>query len=283
MKRRNRKIEWKRPVLIAVFLALLVATAAPAKRYLTTGFRTTESRPITIAVLPPHADFIKKKILVSHELVKEAEVLERAAADAIANHLRGRGYEVKLLTVEEVMADDELQHLIGRMNDRYDLEWRQLVRRPKKVRVRRYSIGIGIRDVAGRLGVDGIAVPRIQAVGATGGQKAMAYLFGGNAGYARLDLGVVHGKTGDVEAYFFGLVEAGFKSLTQKPDKMMKRVTKVTLRNYPKSSKVLNPKKEDVRDEEEDLDAETEAAILGDLEALLGTEPPNDGENHDEP
>jgi len=261
----------KRWFLALVVVALVSSTAAQAKRYMTSDFRTTETRPATVGILPPHAEFIKKKVLVSHALVEEAAVLERWACSSIAEMLEAKGYDVKIITADEINGDPELKESVRRINERYDEEWRKIIRKPKKVRARRYHAGEEIRKAALHLGVDGIVIPRIQAVGATKGQKAMAYIFGGSLGYTRLDLSVVDGKTGSVEAYFIGVIESGFTNLTNKPGKMMMKVTKAALKKYPRSGEVLRPKgpAREARDEDED---ETETVVLGDLEALLGSD-----------
>ncbi len=256
------------PALILTVVFLTSASAAEAKRFMTPGFRTMDSRPETLAVLPPHADLIKKKLLVSHELVEEAALLERAASSWIAGLLEEKGYRVEIVTSSQLHSNLELGEAVRRVNRRYDEEWRQLIRRPKKVRSGRYGVGEDARRAAALLGVDGLVIPRIQAVGVTKGRQALALFAGGTRSYARLDLAVVGGETGGVEAFFAGIIRASLKKLTLKADKLMMKASKSALNKYPQSSQALKPKGQVAAEAAED-DEETEAAVLGDLEALL--------------
>ena len=273
--------DWVRLFCLAFLATAATATATPAsaKRFMTPGFRTTESRPTTLVVLPPHAEFIKSKAVMTEEMVEECKALEHAAAGQIRSLLSGKGYEVRILTRKEIDADPDLRELLRRVNKRYDEEWTKIVRKPRKVHTGRYQAGEEAQQIAAMLEVDGVIIPRIQAVGVTGGRKAMSFLLSfGNAlaqGYARMDLSVVNGRTGQVEAYFFGVEPAKLKALTGKPDKVMTEVAGGVFRRYPKVDQVLRPRhpKAGEKEGEEDEGSEAdEAAILSDLKALLGPE-----------
>lgn len=265
---------------VAGLMLLLAAVPVAAKRIMSPGFRTDDERPKNVVLIPPHADFVKKKVLMTEQLVAECEALENSASSWIRKMLEDKGYTVRVLTVDEINADPELQETVRQVNDRYDEEWRKLIRKPKKLRLGRYELGDEARRLVARFGADGLLISRIQAVGASKGQKAMAYLLGGNPGYARLDLSVVEAESGRVEAYFFFMVEAGYKSLTTKPDKKMMQVARGALRKYPKSSEILPPKHPSVAEQKADEEDVSEEAVLADLEALLGpeeeAEPPSD-------
>ena len=122
-------------------LSLAGIAPAHAKRYMTSGFRSVDSRPIAVAVLPPHAQFIKAKAVMTEEMVKECVALENAAAVHIQKLLSEKGYQVRALSVEEIIADAELQEGYHRVNDRYQEEWRKIIRRPRRVKTRRYNVG----------------------------------------------------------------------------------------------------------------------------------------------
>ena len=285
-RRPNEKIHnlWLLTAGLA-WLVLAGGTPAMAKLNVTPEFRATNTRPMHLAVLPPHADFIKAKAVMTAEMVNECKALEEAAAHYIQSLLTEKGYKVRMVRVEEINADAELRELVHNLNARYEDEWRHIIRRPAKVRTGRYSIGEEAQAVASTLAVDGVVIPRIQAVGVTGGKKALTLLLSlGNVyaqGYARLDLSIVNGQSGNVEAYFVGVKSAGLKALTRKPEPLMGKVTRVTLRKYPGASEELRLSKKEMeqlaamQEEEEAVDEET---ILSELELLLGSPESNEKE-----
>ena len=117
---------------------------------------------------------------------------------------------------------------------------------------------------------DGIVIPRIQAVGVTGGKAALtAILYGGvSSSYARMDLSVIEAEHGRVECYIAGVQHATLKQLTEKPGDVMKKASRVTLKKYPEADKVWDVKEEELVAEKEE-EGEEDAAIE-DFEALLG-------------
>jgi len=270
---RQKRSKWVHLAVVAAVCAGAAVTLAHAKRYMTPGFRTNETRPVQLAVLPPHAEFIKQKVVMTEQMIKECEALEAAAAAWIPQLLEAKGYTVKVVTQQEANENPELGEMVRRANERYDEEWGRLIRKPKKVHVGRYNAGEESQQLAARLDVDGLVLPRIQAVGVSGGKKALGMLLSLGQympqGYARLDLSIVDRTTGDIEAYFFFAQLAGMKKLTKKPDKLMATVAQHTLKKYPEHGEVLKPKGE-VGEVEEDYSDEDESQLLGELEALLG-------------
>jgi hypothetical protein len=260
---------------------LLASTvAASALQYATPEFWSKQSRPLAIALLPPHAEFIKAKAVMTDEMVKESEALENEAALALKAGLVERGYAARILTVADLGQSPELRDLAKRLGDRYDEEWSKIVRKPRKVRERRYSAGEDVAKMCSLLKVDGIAFARIQAVGVTGGKTALvAILSLGNAwaqSYARMDLSVLSSRDGTVEGYFVGSRACTLKGLTEKPASIMKKVTDVALRKYPGKDETRIVKNEAGEAEkgagEEDEVSEEKA--IEDFEVLLGGKPP---------
>jgi hypothetical protein len=267
-----------------VWLAVLViAPAVTAKGYMANGFRTKESRPMTLVLLPPHAEFIKAKAVMTEEMVKECRALEDAAASWIAERLGEKEYTVRSLTVEELEKDPELRDLVKRVNDRYGEEWSKLVRRPKKLKRGRYNVGDDARKLGSVLDVDGILLARVQAVGITAGKR---FLMGGLSGllspngYGRLDVSVVNGKTGTVEGYFVYVEASSIKSLTRKQDIVMKKASKGCLRRYPDAAEVLPARGLDAEAEEEEDEGEED--IIGEFEALLAEDEEDEEEQEAE-
>ncbi|MDH3523565.1 MAG: hypothetical protein OES32_08255 [Acidobacteriota bacterium] len=269
----RRTNDWTRFALAAAALTLATVAPAHAKRYMTPGFRANETRPLRVAVLPPHAEFVKQKAVVTEQMIKECAGLEDAAARSLPPLLTGKGYAVRVITLEETRTDPELGEMVRRVNERYDEEWAGILRRPSQVHDGRYQAGEEATRLAARLDVDGLVLPRIQAVAVSAGKAMLtSFLSGGTyvaQGYARLDLAIVDGSSGTVEAYFFQALPATTKSLTHKQDKLMAKVAGRTLRKYPQHDLVLDPRGE-IEPADEDFSDEDETKLLGELEALLG-------------
>jgi hypothetical protein len=243
---------------LALALTLATATEVAAKGYMTADFKLGKTRGKTLALLPPHAELIKAKAIMTDQLIEEALALETSAATSIAKNFERLGCE--------------LQELVKNVSDRYDEEWPKLVRRPKQLKYKRYNLGGQSRELSTMLRVDGLILARIQAVYVTAGKATMSYLFGGaTRSYARVDVTALDGDSGIIESYFYGVQLCKKKQLAGDPDVVMTKAFEKLLKNYPAEGEVLKVKKGELdlaaAGEEED---EGEEAVLGDLELLLG-------------
>ena len=273
--------------LLALTLALATATDVAAKGYMTADFKLGYTRGKTLALLPPHAELIKAKAIMTDQLIEEALALETSALTSIAQNFERLGYAVKIVSQEEFEKSAELQELVRDVSDRYDEEWPKLVRRPKKIKYKRYNLGDEGRQLSAMLGADGLILARIQAVYVTAGRAAMAYFFGGGGlpqSYARVDVTALDGDTGILESYFYSVHPCKKKQLTGNPDLVMAKAFRKLLKKYPAEGQVLRIKKGEAElaaaGEEED---EGEEAVLGDLELLLGSlDQDDDEEQNDE-
>lgn len=254
-------------------LALFLLTAAPAHaaRYMTPGFMTRQTRPMSLVVLPPHAEFIKAKAIMTDEMVKESAALEDEGARAIVADLTAKGYAARSLASGEIASTPGLADLVKKVNDRFGEEWPKIVRRPKGVRKGRYTVGDDVARLASVLKVDGLVLARIQAVTSSGGRVAMSLLLGagGVPNYARLDASVLDGKQGRVECFTAGTRNASFKDLTESPGEVMTRTSKAAFKKYPEAGKIFEVKEEDLAAMEMEADEGGEGTI-SDFEALLG-------------
>src|SRR6185503_15311509 len=151
-------------LLVPAVLVLLAPAAAQARGYMTAGFRTMKTRPMSIAVLPPHAEFIQAKVVMTGEMAAESAALEREAGVALRTNLEVLGYRVRLLTPRDLEKDARLRDLVVRVNDRFGQEWGRMVYRPKAVKQDRYTTGDDAVRLATLLKVDGLAVSRVVAV-----------------------------------------------------------------------------------------------------------------------
>jgi hypothetical protein len=256
MKTRNLR---STPIPLAIvglaILTLWIGALGPAdaKGYMTNEFRTALDRPLKLLLLPPQADFIKAKTLVTEEMVAESHALEDAAVTVIMEDLQAKGYEVLYLSPDEIRSNSELGELVSEVEKRYDAEWVKIVRKPKKVRHRR--------------------------VGTTTGKQVMAAFFGGSlASYARLDLAVIDADEGDVHGYFFFAAQCSLKQLTKKPNVAMKKATLRALETHPDSDEVLEARKLKKLGVEEEEEEQPSDDIVSEFEALLAAKEAPDTE-----
>ena len=246
MNRRRRAPETTRArslgrrLLAAAALMLLAPAAAQARGYMTTGFRTMKARPMTIAVLPPHAEFIKSKVVMTDQMVAESAALEREAGVALRTNLEVLGYKVRLLTPQDLERDARLRVLVVKVNDRFAEEWGKIVYRPRAVKQERYTVGEDAVRLASVLKVDGIAVARVVAVAETKGKAVLTGFMNMGAPpqrtYGRVDVGILNGKLGRVEGFFTGMEATSLGQLTNKPAKVMGQATENALSRYPAST-----------------------------------------------
>jgi len=228
-------------VLVLVAAAGLVSTgSAFAKGYMTVPFRYRKARPVKLLLLPPHAEFIKNKVIMTEEMVNESAALEVEATNALAAQLQQRGYKVRVLTTAEMRKTAGLQQLVTRVNDRYNEEWSKLVNRPRQVKKRRYSVGPDAVKLCTLFKADGLAVARVQAVGVSAGKAILSGI--GNLGvpshrsFARMDLSIIDSREGRVEAFFVDHEATSLKQLTRKPAKIMGQLAANVLDPYPAST-----------------------------------------------
>ena len=259
--------------LLLLPLLLLQSISARAGGFMTPEYARAEYRPKTMVVIPPRAEIVKKKVTGIEQLVEEGSILEDATSLVLKDKFGELGYQIRILSVEEVNADPGLQDLVRRMNERYDDELARIVADEKSVRARRFTCGDEAQILATRLGAEALIMTRIQASGATGGQAAMAMIFGGSRGFAAMSVGVIAGDNGDVEAFFDG-VDSGMSdnALMERPVETMTKVTKKTLKKFPAASKTAKVSKRwpQSTDREVAEAGKSDDEVLADLEALLG-------------
>lgn len=271
--------------LIALSLTLLLMSQAAHAgvclmgecNAMTTEFRNLELRPKSIALLPAHSSLKQKGVFSSDDLVGETAILEKSLGDALEKRISALGYEVRRVTLEQVQEDAKLATLVNNANQRYDEEYSKIiVFKLSGVKYRRYSVGEQARLLATYLGVDAIAYPRMQAVGATGAGIMFSPTGGGQI---NMEFGLTHVRTGDIEA-FFGAINTGglfgksISSILEKPDKHMQKIAKTATKRMPKVGAALRPQKlkHDQIRELQLFDVVDEELIIDDLEGLLDEE-----------
>ena len=246
---------------------------------MTTEFRNLELRPKTIALLPARSSLTEDGVFNSESRVGKTAELEAHLAVSLDDEMSALGYEVRSLSVEDIAEDQQLSALVNAANQRYDEEYATIVAfKVNGVKYRRYSVGEESRVLANYLGVDAIAYPRMQVHGASSASKWM-----GNLGVKQekqagihMEFGLVHARTGDIEAFFGGVTggvfKPSFKKILKKAEKYMANVAKVATKEMPRVDAPLEPETLDDDEEMRELvlyDPVDEEAVLDDLEGLL--------------
>ena len=173
---KHLRISLSRALTLALLVCLCGTAPALARQYMTPAFLAKTPRPMSLAVLPPHADFIKQQAVMTADMVKEAQALEDEGATALGAQLQAKGYTVRVLTLKDVEATPGLKALITTLNGRYDEEWSKILRKPRELKKGRYSVGDDAVKVCSLLKVDGLVMSRVVAVGHTGGRQALTMI-----------------------------------------------------------------------------------------------------------
>jgi hypothetical protein len=251
---------------------------------MTNEFRTLELRPKTIALLPARSSLTQDGAFNTESKVGETAGLEDALGNSLEKEISGLGYTVRRLTFDEIGQDPGLSSLLNAANQRYDEEYATIVAfKVKGVRYRRYSVGEESRRLANYLGVDAVAFPRMQVVGSSSGAKWMSGLGlqEGQAGGINMEFGLVHARTGDIEALFGGVAKSStgpmggvsFKKIIKKGDKYMQDIAETATKKMPEFDEALKPQKLDEEATKLVLyDNVDEDEVLDGLGDLLGEE-----------
>ncbi len=239
-------------VLVAITASLPLRVEAIGIDVATPEFLRGETRPKSIALLPPQGLNV---------------TFETHARDHLASLLNGKGYVTKALTVEQVNADPQLQELVLRSNQGFDVELGVLNRiiwlgkRKKKVSQRRVNLGADVGLLASKLEVDGIVFGRVTLTKfATGFGKAIVLA---------IHLGVVNGTTGDLEAYFYEQVQS-WKS----PSDAIETIVQYISKDFPAATQVIKAKGSTLKASAKS--PKDKGATITERETLLGKEDPAD-------
>jgi hypothetical protein len=246
---------------------------------MTPEYARGEYRPKTMVLIPPQASVSKNKVASTEQMIEEGSRLEDAAVLVLSKQFAELGYELNSLSVAEVIADSELQTMVRNVNERYDEELARMGFKAKEIRSRRYSLGDPARILAARLGAEALAIGRIDASGATGGQKTMAVLFGGSMGHAAMSIGIVAGDNGDIEA-FVSALDPGMspEKLEADPVGVMANLADKALKKFPSPGEAAKYKKKWPQSTNRQVPASVESddQAMDDLEALFGDETPDE-------
>jgi hypothetical protein len=249
---------------LAAGLLMLMSRLAIAAMHATPEFESGATRPHSIVFLPPHASVIKKKVIHAEEQLDEEADLSGYLAANVLTAFQTQGYDVKVLTPEQVNAEPELQALVLDADRRYAEVLGQIrMKLPRQIAKHRYAAGDEMRLLAAKLGVDAIGFADMHIVAATGGSAAVGILFGfGMVGTAtNLSVSVIDGSSAQIEAYFapgaHGYSLAGYEAIMADPAGKIREIAQFTLSDLPTAAAASS------------VPGESDADVVKDVESLL--------------
>jgi len=209
----------RRPFFAVILLPTLVLTVPEQmdrNRHegMTSEFGSGDTHFNSLVLLPRAKLFTKKRKVMT----VESEAIGDSLSVPLAEQLCRKGYAVKVIAPDQLNADRDLQALVRHAKEQYNILFRQGPLAFKRVEERRYTIGEEGTLLAARLGVEGLV---------------FASLIGYEEAHVVFQVGVINGKTGDMEAFFFtGLVD-GVKDLIERRDETIASFTRAALKDYP--------------------------------------------------
>jgi len=252
-----------RKLAISAVAGILLSQSALAKVIATDEFEEGTTRPVTIVVLPSQVELVKQRMMRREAQVEESGDLEQHLTAAVAEQFRVHGYEVSVVSAEDIAADADLQELVVDANRRFDELMTNVGARlgkSKNVREREFNAGDVVRLLASRLDVDALAFARMQIIAPAAGVRAFNLGMGGES--AMLAVTIVDGTSADVEAYITlpvgrrGSMFGGHDDIIENPEREMENYAAATLEDIPDADPSL-------RAESSDED------VLSELESLL--------------
>lgn len=257
------RINRRHSAVFALALGLALGPVAFAKLIATKEFEDGSTRPVSVVVLPSQVELTKQRLIRREAQVEESGELEVHLTAAVVAEFRARGYDVRAVDAGTIAADPGLQEVFVDAGRRFremlaNLEVR--ISKGKNVENRRYNAGDEVKLLASRLGVDAVALARMQIVAPAAGVRALNLGIGGET--AMLSVTIVDGTSGDVEAYITlpalsrGKMFGGHDAIVENPAEQMSNYAAATLDDLPDADPSLRAERSD-----ED--------VLSDIESLL--------------
>jgi hypothetical protein len=245
--------------LLAAGMAALVVRPAAAGMHATKEFEAGDTRPKTIAFLPPHATLVKRKIIKAEEQIEEGAELSKFLAASVKSEFAKQGYDVRMLTPDEVNANPGLQELVLDADRRYaELLSQVRLKLPKQIAARRYQAGDEMRVLASKLGVDAIGFADLILIASAPGALFMS----GSGTTQMLTVSVIDGSTATIEAYFVppalrrGAL-TGYEAVMADPAGKVGEMAQLTLKELPPAAATARARPESDKD------------VVSDVESLL--------------
>jgi hypothetical protein len=228
----------KRPLVSALLAAgfgVALMLPASAAMHATKEFEAGDTRPKTIAFLPPHATLVKRKMIKAEAQLEESTEFSGYLAGAVKNEFAKQGYDVRMLTPDEINANRDLQELVLDADRRYTELLNQVrLKLPKQIAARRYQAGDEMRVLASKLGVDAIGFADLQMIASAPGAM---FMYGGGTS-SMLTVSVIDGGTATIEAYFVPPVLrrgsiTGYEAVKADPAGKIGNMAELTLKELP--------------------------------------------------
>jgi hypothetical protein len=186
----------------ACVVALAVSAQAFAEKT-TTEFANGATRPKSVALLPVDSTINRAKVVDTDSLVDDGLRYGSMFNAQVKMLLESKGYTVEVVNTDRINSDPQLQeYLVEATRGFKDMMSKY---RPKKLESRIYNAGPSAKLLAQKLGVDALVFSTMTVTITGAGKAIMSGLFGGTTSGASSNLQVVNGKTGDLEATFFGV------------------------------------------------------------------------------
>ncbi|MBI3894818.1 MAG: hypothetical protein HY313_02695 [Acidobacteria bacterium] len=170
-----------------VLLLLAWALLSPkgyAGEYAHPKLKSKEKTVRSLVVLPVKAEVTKSGVKGAEPMMQESQELTVQLASAIAEALKGEGFDVleNAFSEEAINGNPELQGMLTEFQTRYDTLAPQLYKKPKDVTKGRFSLGDEVTDLKVSDSVEALIILRASAVETT---KAKGFLSGGLGGLIR--------------------------------------------------------------------------------------------------
>jgi hypothetical protein len=245
--------------LLAAGIGVMWMQTAGAAMHATPEFEAGDTRPKTIAFLPPHATLVKQKMIKAEAQLEESAELSVYLAAAVKNEFAKQGYDVRMLTPDEINSNRDLQELVLDADRRYTELLKQVrVKLPKQIAARRYQAGDEMRVLASKLGVDAIGFADLQMFASAPGAM---FMYGGGTS-SMLTVSVIDGGTATIEAYFVPPVLrrgsiTGYQAVMADPAGKIGNMAELTLRELPPAAAQAR------------VQAKSDDDVVSDVESLL--------------
>jgi len=193
-------------IVVSSVAAIVCSTSAFAEKT-TAEYANGTTRPRSIALMPVDATVTRAKVVESEGLVDDGLVYGELFNSQVRERMTAKGYKVVVVDADRINTDPKLQELVVEATRGFkDMMGKY---KPKKLEARQLNAGDPARLLADYLGVDALAFSTLSMTITKAGKAIFAGFTGGSTQGTSSNLEIVNGKTGDLEAFFFGVALVG--------------------------------------------------------------------------
>jgi hypothetical protein len=189
--------------LVASCVAALAISSQAFAEKTTVEFANGTTRPKSVALLPVESTINRAKVVDTDSLVDDGLRYGSMFNAQVKALLESKGYAVEVVDTNRINSDPQLQEYLVEVTRGFKDMMSKY--KPKKLESRIYNAGPSAKLLARKLGVDALAFSTMTITITGAGKAIVSGLFGGTTSGASSNLEVVNGKTGDLEATFFGV------------------------------------------------------------------------------